>query len=487
MWSFKGSHNHFTCANPAEGCLTNSELLKHCPGPKYKYDQGCLYSPATKRLQPGENVFKFEVTNAAGSSNKYTVTVKRDETAGLCDLAVVIPNANRSCVLAATPMTPAFNFEVEEYTANVPYGVEALDIVAAANDGIDIEVKSTVTKSNEPVRVVLQTGDNLVPIETISTDGNSKRRYTLKVIREASPSSDASLCGLHAKYLTCTGSKGCPDGATFTEFGWMPGFNPEVTEYKRDLDFKYESVVITPTGNIYGSKLLFWSNTNDGSAPVEITSGESLPRLPLLEGANNMSAIEVIAPDGLSKMMYQLTMKRGKSSDDELVSIVLSEDPQPVKKGATNYSTTLPNPCFTCEGGDVPPITITPYTHHFGAKVYVGSDLVTSGSASPPRKVAEGATAEIPIKTVAQNGIENTLVMLRVTRAPSPDTGLLALEPSYGKLYPEFSPDVLHYHLNADNFDTDRISLTPTTRNPHTTVQVEDKATVSGMASHKVN
>eukprot|EP00656_Telonema_subtile_P034534 TRINITY_DN3860_c0_g2_i1.p1 TRINITY_DN3860_c0_g2~~TRINITY_DN3860_c0_g2_i1.p1 ORF type:complete len:3587 (-),score=1130.56 TRINITY_DN3860_c0_g2_i1:52-10812(-) len=489
-WTFAGAHNHFTCASPGGGCLTNRELLQHCPGKKLKFDQGCKYETQTKPLASGLNEFVIEATNALGKSSTYTVMVNRDPQAALCGLNISIPLAEQFCVPVLEPFAPAFSFDVLEYTMKVPNGVDVVQMQASVNEDIKLEVQGKIVKSGAIVDVKLVPGDNVVPVDTISVDGETRRHYTVTVHRVPAPSGDASLCGLDASYRTCVGPQGCDEAVRVLELGWLPGFNPDVLEYKRKVGFEVASAVYVPKVNTYGAKItVSHAQSADENGPaMNQVSGGATPMVHLLEGFVNVTRIEVTAQDGTTKKTYLLTVTRGKSPDDTLKALSISEGPIPepaFSPSITHYSTVLPNPCFTCDGGSVPTFTLTPTANHFGAKVTVGKDVVASGHSSPPMALLEGASIEILIKTLAQNGLKKTVTTLTVSRDPSPDSALSSIVPSYGTLYPAFAADISHYHVNADSHDVDSMLLTSTTRNRHATIRVNQQPTVSGMPSRR--
>merc|ERR1719305_692499 len=182
---------------------------------------------------------------------------------------------------------------------------------------------------------------------------------------------------------------------------------------------------------MYGATLKMWPDAELQGEGESLVSSAQTRSIALLEGFVNTTKIEVTAQDGVTKKLYTMQIFRGKSPDDALSSLAISEGPgiEPqFDRLVTDYQTVLPNPCFTCDGGSVPTFTITPSASHWGAKISVGKDTVKEfskpGSASPPIALLEGATTKIPIKVIAQDGVSKTVTTFTVTRDPSPDSAL---------------------------------------------------------------
>lgn len=96
-----------------------------------------------------------------------------------------------------TPLSPAFNKNTKEYTANV-------------KDVTQLTVNATASDSNASIQISdnyknLQKGENTITVQVTSEDGSKKSRYTIKVNLELTPSEEelmkanANLSGLEIK------------------------------------------------------------------------------------------------------------------------------------------------------------------------------------------------------------------------------------------------------------------------------------------------
>ncbi len=138
----------------------------------------------------------------------------------------------------------------------------------------------------------------------------------------------------------------------------------------------------------------------------------------------------------------------------------------------TSYSTTVPNSSST--------ITITPTTVDPNATISINGSPAASGSPFVVNSLVVGSNTVTTIVT-AQDGVTTKTYTLAVTRAPSTNAGLAAMNPSSGPLTPAFSPGTASYTLAVGNA-TGSITITPVTSEPNATLTVNGSPATSGAA-----
>lgn len=141
---------------------------------------GVASEPIT--LSVGSNPITIVVTAQNGQTKTYIIHVTRQAVASSQDAAltaITIPGLN---------LTPAFNPDVEQYTATVNYATRSVLIsVAAAQEGASILINGT---SGNSADIALTSGRNTVTIEVTAPDGSTKKTYTLLITRRTSSSDD---------------------------------------------------------------------------------------------------------------------------------------------------------------------------------------------------------------------------------------------------------------------------------------------------------
>ncbi|WP_025681551.1 cadherin-like beta sandwich domain-containing protein [Paenibacillus massiliensis] len=141
---------------------------------------GVASEPIT--LSVGSNPITIVVTAQNGQTKTYIIHVTRQAVAPSQDAAltaITIPGLN---------LTPAFNPDVEQYTATVNNATRSVLIsVATAQEGASILINGT---SGNSADIALTSGRNTVTIEVTAPDGSTKKTYTLLITRRTSSSDD---------------------------------------------------------------------------------------------------------------------------------------------------------------------------------------------------------------------------------------------------------------------------------------------------------
>ena len=178
-------------------------------------------------------------------------------------------------------ITPEFNKNVFEYSANVESTIRTLNISAAAESD-----KATVTYSKEATRELIAGENNKITITVVAEDG-SKREYVLNVKREAL-ASDTSIKELTIKEV--------------------PGFkfDPEITKY-----------VVKIGDNI--TKLTIKCVPNDENSMCTVEGNNKLQDKSIVR-------VLVTAPDD-SVTVYKLTISKKITTTISTKKIKASKNP----------------------------------------------------------------------------------------------------------------------------------------------------------------
>jgi len=224
-----------------------------------------------KTLNVGNNNFTITVTAENGSTTKqYMVNVIR--------AAYASNNANlESLTVSEGTLTPVFDPAVTDYTVEVAYPVSTVTITCIPED-------SNATVSGDGAKS-LNVGDNVFTIIVTAEDGTTIKQYSLNIIRTA-PSTNANL-----------------ENLTVNPGVLQPEFNPAITDYSVDVDYKVTTITITCTAA-------------DLNATV---SGDGIKTLSF--GENNFTII-VTAEDGTTTKQYTVKVTRSTPPQYTIVSSV---------------------------------------------------------------------------------------------------------------------------------------------------------------------
>lgn len=140
------------------------------------HSKATVAGTGTKKLNPGANVFKIDVTAENGSVNTYTITVNKpkppEKEAELKLKSLTIKGVNTSREMVDLTYTPEFSEEVYSYEMEVEHDIESLSIEALAKEeGTIVEITG-----NENLVV----GENIVTI--IIKTANEEKSATYQII-----------------------------------------------------------------------------------------------------------------------------------------------------------------------------------------------------------------------------------------------------------------------------------------------------------------
>ncbi|MBE6946941.1 MAG: hypothetical protein E7454_01635 [Ruminococcaceae bacterium] len=178
-------------------------------------------------------------------------------------------NTLKSLNVSNATISPAFNSNTTEYTAEVPFDVSKLDVKATANDS---KAKVSVNSPN------LTPGGTTKVTVTVTAESGAKKTYTISVKRAQDPNYVAS-------------NNNDLSGITVDGFLLSPVFSADNTKYVIWLPYETETVTISGT-------------PADSKASVTVEGGDALTA-----GAENEIKVICTAEDGTQKV-YTVIAKR---------------------------------------------------------------------------------------------------------------------------------------------------------------------------------
>lgn len=253
--------------------------------------------PWTCPLETGVNSVNIKVYNpSADLSNTYSLHINR-----------VAPDPNNANLWSIKTnigaITPAFDpdSEVGEYAVNVDNIIKTIEITVKPADSIaTLSInEGAFSPGVQTTELVLEPGENLIPLVVIASNEITTRTYTLNVIR--GPSSNADLKELRI-------------------------YNPETSE-QLSLVPEFTRQIVTYTVNDPDelSRIELIARPADPQATLTINDETVLndiaTNIPLDEGGN-LIPIVVTAPDEVTEKAYILSIN-GKVSNADLANLSL--------------------------------------------------------------------------------------------------------------------------------------------------------------------
>ncbi|MFH0919080.1 MAG: cadherin-like beta sandwich domain-containing protein [Fibrobacterota bacterium] len=319
-------------------------------------------------------------------------------------------------VPSAGALTPVFSAAVRNYSDTVPADSVLYRLTPqAAHPHARIAVNdSTVLSGNASPSFSLAAGQNLLIVTVTAEDGITQRTYLLSIFRPKS--SDTYLRTLSVSAGTL-----------------RPSFDPLVFNYADTLPATTDSLRLSVAArNPFATFQL-------GDTTLNVSG--FLWTEPLWN-INTRLQFQVIAEDDTSTRVYYVDIYRAPSTDAALVNLTMTPGTlSPVFDSLTfTYAETLQYDDST--------VSLTPFAHHFGASITIGSQGASSGYPSSPLPLSVGDNAMV-VGVQAEDGISAKSYTVNVHRKSSPPviTGLADSTLDAGR---GFSM------LMLDNFVTDK-------------------------------
>jgi len=242
-----------------------------------------------------------------------------------------------------------------------------------------------------------------------------------------------------------------------------PGFTVANTSYTATVGYGASSITVTPTAIDPGATMLV-----DGSDAV--ASGTASSPIALVVGPNTIT-VKVTAPDGTTTETYTVIVTRAASVNLYKLGPNVGGLTPDFSPGTTSYTIAADNAKAS--------MTLTPVSSDANATIKVNGMTVTSGKATAPIALAEGAQTVISTVVTAQDGATTKTYTLTVTRAPSTNAALSKLGPGIGGLTPAFSSTNTSYTISTGNA-TASMKLTPVSSDANATIQINGTTVASG-------
>ncbi|MBR4351364.1 MAG: cadherin-like beta sandwich domain-containing protein [Bacilli bacterium] len=256
---YKEAPNSNGTVSPGDGQVTissKSQISSDITVATLKF-KGIKAGNSTLQISNSCNINGEDTTCKASNGNAKVNALGTD--ASLSKLS--IPN---------TPLSPAFNKNVRDYTANVK-DVTQLTVNATATDGY-ASIQISDNRNN------LQKGENTIKIVCTSENGKNETTYTIKVNLELTPTEEElKLMNTKLTELKIKGQK--------------IDFNVEEVKYYLDVTYDVKSLEITAT-------------PENEAAQVQITGADKL-----VVGKNTVNIL-VTAEDGTTTKTYSILVTR---------------------------------------------------------------------------------------------------------------------------------------------------------------------------------
>ncbi|WP_322907883.1 Ig-like domain-containing protein, partial [Paenibacillus sp. SGZ-1009] len=242
---------------------------------------------STPAITNTNGIASFVVTNSKKESVTYSAQIAADNVTltRTVNVQFLSDNANlASLQLSAGVLIPIFTPAQTSYMASVPNDVYQLTFTpTAADSNATIRINgSTISSGTASIPISLQTGNNTVTIELIAADGQTRKTYTIQVMRE--PNKDARLQALAGSPVAIS-----------------PAFDPAITQYTVNVanqvnQYSVQADVYNPLSTLTVTGAVYDSSTQNYVSNLQV-------------GANTIT-LKVVAQDGQTESDYTITVIR---------------------------------------------------------------------------------------------------------------------------------------------------------------------------------
>jgi len=279
------------------------------------------------------------------------------------------------------------------YTASVANSVDNITVTPVASDS---NAMVTVNGNTPDTAVALPSGAPTdIAVVVAAEDRSITKTYTVTVTRGASANADLSGLALSG------------DAVLSTQFA--PG------------TFSYTATVESDIGSVRITPMLAEPNAMLAINGVTQPSAE----IPLVLDVPKEIVVVVTAQDGAATKTYAVTVTRMRSNDATLSGLAVSGGQLALAAATTRYAVAVPNATTSVS------ITATSAHERASFTLQIGAAAAaagTSGVASAPAAIAEGASITFTIVVTAEDGAAMQtyiVVVTRMTAPPDAPTGLV--------------------------------------------------------------
>jgi gliding motility-associated-like protein len=330
--------------------------------------------------------------------------------------------------LDGTPITPAFDKNVYNYTATISDPTRSSTFLFQKSEEVNAEVKVNfvVRPRGTNVGVQFNSGENIIPI--VGAQNGTENLYTLKVTR--APGVEARLSG-----VILSGNGG--------SYSNVVAVNMADTVYNATIPNNVTTLNVSAYASDNGAEVkingvLFNEQT---SAAVPINLGD------------NVFAIAIRSADGSATKNYTLHVNRLPFADVSLASLTISKGiMSPVfAPGTTSYTVPM--------GSSDTSIVVTPVAASPTATITIGVDTISATKLSSTQHLFTG-TNTINIRVTAADGVTNRLYRVRPNVPFAPNANLYNIKLSKGAVSPVFTAANTSYTA-AVSYSTSSIGISP--------------------------
>ncbi len=242
---------------------------------------------STPAVTNANGIASFVVTNTKTELVTYAAQVITDNVTitQTANVQFLSDNANlASLQLSDGVLIPIFTPGQTSYLASVQNDVYQLTFTPAAADlNATIRINgSTVPSGTASIPINLQTGNNTVTIEVVAADGQTRKTYTVQVMRE--PNKDARLKALAGSPVAIS-----------------PAFDPAITQYTVNVangvdQYRVQADVYNPLSVLTVTGAVYDSSTSNYVSNLQVGS--------------NTITLKVTAQDGQTQSDYTITVIR---------------------------------------------------------------------------------------------------------------------------------------------------------------------------------
>jgi len=329
-----------------------------------------------KSLSVGDNSYHLTVTAEDGSTEVYTISVKR-----LSNVATL-----SSLSLSGVTITPNFNSGTLNYTATVPYQTKSTSVSADATAPGTIKsgtgAWSFPSAGVHTKQIVVQAENCHDDYKNVPGNSCTEQTYEVSVTRQAA-NTDASLRDIKVNNVS------------------IAGFSSGTLSYTLDpIASNVASLTVSAT-------------TTDSNATYKVAGNTNL------QTGNNTINIVVTAEDGTTKATYTLGVYK-KSNNTKLATLTVTSNPQGVL--SPSFSANTKQYTYTYDES-VSKITVGATASDSNAQGITGLREYTIGTdtkASLEVTAEDGTKDTYTVNFVRKRSSDNSLSSLSVEKDGSP-------------------------------------------------------------------
>lgn len=404
--AFDSAHTNYTVDVPYATTSLTFTLGSVAPGNAVALTATQAVQGTTVNLAASGTAAFVTVTAPDSTSRVYTITINRGP-APTADVDLA------NLELSVGTLTPAFDPDITNYTATVPYAVRSMQVTATAStSGHTLTISNAPMVDGEPATVPL----NFDPMGNgfginIRAANGVEKGYNLIITRDQ-PSNNADLTSL-----------------ALSNVDLAPAFSNSETDYAVTVPYLTTATSITAT--VADATAILRVNNRD------VVSGTASPDVPLRVGVNTI-AVDVMAEDSVTETKRTITVTREAPVLDLSTLTIGGGTLSPsFDTNTSSYTLALPYP--------VASVGVA------AAAVENDWALTINGEELGAKTVAVPVGASwITVRVTALHGEFRDYTILVTRATPSTDATLSGITLSDGVLAPRFSPGVHDYTANVD-------------------------------------